>query len=391
MKRTLAAVLFAASCPALAAAQTADTPLITPTATPITSQPAAQSKPVDLAICLDTSGSMDGLIDAARQRLWEIVNDLATARPRPNLRVALLSYGNDGYSTESGWVKVLSPLTSDLDEISNQLFALRTNGGTEFVGRVVAKAAADLDWSKDPGLKLIIVAGNEAADQDTQVTYQKACADAIAKGIMVNAIYCGDGNDSIAPGWRDVAKLADGEFVAIDQNKNEVIPTPHDDALTRLSLELNTTYIPIGRAGEAGRENQERQDANAASAAPAAVAARAQTKAGFLYVQTWDLVDRVNAADERLRVKVEDVKDEELPENMRAMKPAERAAYVASMKAKREEIQNQIADLGKQRTEFLQKEQERRAGAGADTFESALRKAVRSQALKQGFAWDAHK
>lgn len=346
-------------------------------------------KPVDLAICLDTSGSMDGLIDAARQKLWDVVNDLATAKPRPALRVALLSFGNDGYTQESGWVKVLLPFSTDLDEVSNQLFSLTTNGGTEYVGRVVSKATTDLGWSTDAGLKLIIVAGNESADQDQQVSYKKASADAIAKGIMVNAIYCGPEGGPDAPAWREVASLADGQFFAIDQNKNEVIPTPHDSKLAELSAALNGTYVPVGDAGVVAAENQARQDSNAAGAAPAAVASRAATKAGLLYRATWDLVDRVYAADEKERITVESVKVEDLPENMRGMTIEQRREYVEQQRTRREQLRKEIGEVSGQRAAFLEEEKRKQAtAAGAETFESALRRAVREQAASRGFRWE---
>jgi len=119
--------------------------------------PAPVTRPVDLAICLDTSGSMDGLIDAARRNLWAIVNDLALADPAPRLRVALLTFGNDGHEAERGWVAIDSGFTDDLDKISQQLFALKTNGGTEFVGRVLKTAVEELQWSADPqALRLIV-------------------------------------------------------------------------------------------------------------------------------------------------------------------------------------------------------------------------------------------
>ncbi|HEX8954615.1 MAG TPA: hypothetical protein VF945_22325, partial [Polyangia bacterium] len=61
------------------------------------------AKKVDLVIALDTSSSMDGLIDSARAKLWDVVNLLAHAKPTPLVRVGLLSYGNDGYDARVGW------------------------------------------------------------------------------------------------------------------------------------------------------------------------------------------------------------------------------------------------------------------------------------------------
>ena len=88
----------------------------------------ARQRHVDLVICLDTSGSMSGLIESAKKKLWAVVNELATAQPKPLLRVGLYHYGNDGLNKEDGWVKQLCPLTDDLDDVYGKLFALRTNG-----------------------------------------------------------------------------------------------------------------------------------------------------------------------------------------------------------------------------------------------------------------------
>src|SRR5262245_15588407 len=133
------------------------------------------SRHVDLVIALDISGSMDGLIDSARQKLWDTVNLLATAKPQPVLRVGLITYGNDSYSPAVGWVKKDSDLTTDLDSIYAKLFALRTNGGTEYVARAVHDATFDMEWTKDQrALKMIFVAGNEPATQDPQLPVAQA-------------------------------------------------------------------------------------------------------------------------------------------------------------------------------------------------------------------------
>src|SRR5215208_1243623 len=91
----------------------------------------AESKPIDLVLCLDVSNSMDGLIDSAKLRLWDVVNEMGKMKPTPRLRVALYSYGCDAYPSGTGWVRKDLDLTDDLDEVYKVLNALRTNGGTE--------------------------------------------------------------------------------------------------------------------------------------------------------------------------------------------------------------------------------------------------------------------
>jgi len=343
---------------------------------------ASPQRIVELAICLDTSGSMEGLIDTARTRIWDIVSDLATATPAPRLRVALITFGNNGHQAESGWTSIDQGLTDDLDSISMKLFALRTNGGEEYVGRAVDLAAKSLAWT--PGeetLKLIVIAGNESADQDRLVKYADASRTAIERGIMVNAIYCGDPSDTMAPAWREVATLADGHFAAINQNDGVVaIAAPQDSQLVALSTALNTTYLPFGAKGEWHAANQAEQDANVAAMAPSAAAQRCVAKGSELYDnRRWDLVDASRDANFDLAA----IKEDALPESMRAMTLEQRRAHIEAMAAQRTSIQQQVKELNAAREQFIAAERTRLATTGP-RFEDVIRDAVRAQAKSKG-------
>ncbi len=354
-------------------------------ANPMVDLPRPERPVVELAICLDTSGSMSGLIDAAKQKLWAIVNDLALARPTPELRVALLTYGNDGHNPEDGWVAVQSPFTDDLDLISERLFALTTNGGTEYVGRVLQNAG-QLGWlTANDGLRLVVVAGNESADQDPDFPFRDTCRDMIARGIIINAIYCGPATDGIAPGWREVAQLADGQFASIDHNHGTVtVETPFDGQLSALSAALNETYVPLGEAGRAGLHNQSEQDANASGLSEAVAASRAMTKASAFYRHDWDLVDALEDA----AIALAEVEEEALPEKMQEMTAEEREAYVEEMRHQRAEIQKQIQALSEARESFVRDEMKKRALDDSMSFDNAVREAVRQQATVKGFQFE---
>jgi len=347
-------------------------------ATPV----AAAPRPIDLAICLDTSGSMSGLIDAARQKLWAIVNDLALVTPTPRLRVALVTYGNSGHLSENGWVEVQSTFTEDLDLISEKLFALSTDGGTEYVGRVLQHASR-LDWAPGDGLRMVILAGNEAADQDPDLPFRDVCRALIARDIIVNSIYCGGPADPAAPGWQDVAKYADGRYASIDHNQGTVvIATPFDEQITELSASINETYLPYGAAGTTCAANQVAQDWNASQQGAAIAASRGCTKGGALYRNAhWDLVDASDDADFDLAT----IDDALLPETMQAMNVDERRVHVASMKTRRAEIRQQIADLSGKRRVHIDIETKKLGDSRA--FDSAVRRAVRDQAKARGFGF----
>ncbi len=341
---------------------------------------------IQLAILLDTSNSMDGLIDQARTQLWKIVNELATARRggvAPRLEVGLYEYGNDSLASGEGYIRQVSGLTRDLDLISERLFALKTNGGSEFCGHVIRDALQGLGWSRESrDLKLIFIAGNEPFTQG-RVDFREACKAAIGKGIVVNTIFCGGREEGIRGLWKEGADLADGRYMAIDQSR--VVPdirAPQDAEIAQLNAELNRTYIAYGARGGESKKRQEAQDMNAAPN-PTVAAQRVAAKATAQYENSsWDLVDAKVVGG----VRVESIKDDELPAEMRRMSPAERNAYVDKMARQRAEIQARIQKLVKAREGHVAAEMKKLAGG--DTLDEAVLGAVREQARRKNYVFE---
>jgi hypothetical protein len=197
----------------------------TPAADPAGKVPA---KNIDVVLCLDVSNSMDGLISSAKMRLWDIVNDLAKIKPTPNLRVGLYSYGHNSYDATKGWVRKEADLTTDLDQISKQLFGLTTRGGNEYVARVCRDALEQQKWATEKdSLKLIFVCGNEPASQDPAVTLEQAKLGG-DKGVIINPI-SRTGRPNDAKDWKQLAR-GRGHFANIDQDRGTRINTPHDES-----------------------------------------------------------------------------------------------------------------------------------------------------------------
>lgn len=344
---------------------------------------------VDIAILLDTSNSMDGLIGQAKNQLWTIVQQFAKAKKHgqmPVLRVALFEYGNTRLPASEGYIRQVVPLTDDLDKLSESLFGMSTSGGDEYCGQVIQEAVKRLDWSKELGsYKAIFIAGNEPFTQGA-VDYHQACKQAIDKGIVVNTIHCGGTQEGIQGGWRDGAKLAEGESFNIDQDQSVVnIECPQDKIIIQLNAELNRTYLWYGKAEDRGRyaTNQIAQDANAQNTSAAAASSRFVAKANSVYNnRNRDLVDTINEDHEILKK----VKEDDLPEDLKRLKPEERENYVNQMGKQRAAIQKKINELGAERETYLAKEQSRLAGTNADsTFGSAAVNAIRTQLAKSGF------
>jgi len=332
---------------------------------------------IDMVIALDTSGSMNGLINAARQKLWDIVNEAARAQPRPVLRVGLLTYGSTG-TEKDGYVIVQSDLTTDLDSIYEKLFALRTNGGTEYVGRVVYRAVKELKWHRGRGtLRQIFVAGNESADQDRKVRARTAVRLARKKGIFVNAIYCGPKTSYDSPSWRVVARRGKGVYASIDHNHGTVVVrTPYDAKLNRLSAKLNRTYVGYGKRGRAAKKKQKAQDKNALRTHASVGAARAKAKASAVYrADSWDLVDARKAGKK--------VRKEALPAPMRKMSKRQLHAHLDKLEKEREGIKKQIKELSKKRAAHVKKELKRKGKTEALAFDAAIKRAIRVQAASK--------
>ncbi len=345
---------------------------------------------VDVAILLDTSNSMDGLISQAKSQLWTIVQQFAQAEKygqTPFLRVALFEYGNTNLPVSEGYLRQVVPLSDDLDALSEALFALTTNGGDEYCGQVIDEAITRLDWSSEPGsYKAIFIAGNEPFTQGP-VDYHHPCQRALELGIVVNTIHCGNQQEGIQGQWSHGAQLAKGEFFNIDQDRAIVyIPCPQDPKIIRLNKELNETYLWFGAAEnrEYHLNNQQAQDSNAEELSPSVAVGRCMAKTSKVYNNaSRDLVDALVEDGDIL----ENVPEEDLPENMQKMDSEERVGYLSDMAEKREDLKDQISKQSAEREVFLVAERSRLAEeTGGPTLGDAVVDAIRKQLLEAGFA-----
>jgi hypothetical protein len=351
-------------------------------------EPAPPKPVVQIALLLDTSNSMDGLIEQAKSQLWKIVNEFITARHnrvRPELQVALFEYGKSTLPASEGYIRQIQGFTTDLDKLSEELFALRTNGGDEYCGWVIKEAVERLAWSKGPNdFKAIFIAGNEPFTQGP-VSYGASCKAAAEKGIIVNTIHCGDQTTGIKTKWQDGALLADGKYMVIDHNRAVVhFEAPQDKEIARLGEELNRTYVAFGAQGRESLVRQQVQDVNAASQlAAGAPVQRALTKASANYRNSsWDLIDACKEG----KVQLETLKTEELPTEMQKMDVQQRKTYVEKQAAEREQLQKRINQLNADRARFVAEKSKEHATA--NTLDSVMTSAIREQAGKRNYKFE---
>lgn len=339
---------------------------------------------IKVALLLDTSNSMDGLIDQAKAQLWEIVNELSYAKcgtNRPNLQIALYEYGNDNLNAEEGYIRQVLAFTSDLDDISKQLFSLTTNGGNEFCGQVIQTSLNQLTWGNNPDdLKLVFIAGNEPFSQG-KINYQDATTLANTKDVTVNTIFCGDYNQGISSYWKDGADKGRGNYMAINHNHaTTYVASPYDDKILQLNQKLNQTYVAYGSYGKEKMAVQAEQDDNAQGYSAANAVSRTVSKSSHLYKNdSWDLVD----AEEQKSFNYDDLKDADLPQELKGKSKAEIKNYIIKKRNERKIIQEEIQQLNEKRRQYVMTQQK----DDANGLESAMIQAIKTQAKDKNYIW----
>ncbi|MDB5251479.1 MAG: von Willebrand factor type [Flaviaesturariibacter sp.] len=347
------------------------------------SPPATVVPKIQVAILLDVSSSMNGLIEQAKIQLWNMVSVMGKAKcaaGSPGIEIALYEYGRSSNNSKAGYIRRLSPFTTDLDTLSQSLFSLTTDGGDEYCGQVIHTAIDSLAWDSNPqSYKVIFIAGNEDFLQGS-ITYTSACDAASRKGVIVNTIYCGPRAQGILEHWNLGSKCGAGSFTVIDQDAQiEDIPTPYDSALMVLNSSLNNTYIGYGSNGRRKKEVMGNMDVANYGVSTAAGIKRVQVKGNSRTYNnaSWDLVDAARADSAVYRNLAPDA----LPDSLRNKSGEELKAIVSRMSAEREAVQNNIADLSAKRESWLLTARRNRPlSQAAATLESQVEAIIRAQA-----------
>lgn len=331
---------------------------------------------------LDTTGSMGGLLEGAKTKIWAIANGIATGEDAPQLKMALVGYRD----ISDDYVTTTTELTDDLDAVFADLMGFTASGGgdgPESVNEALRVAINELGWSEDSDvLRIVYLVGDAPPhmDYEQDVLYPVTCELAARKRIIINTIQCGS-NGRTTPIWQEIARSAEGEYFQIDQSGGMMaVATPFDEELNVLSGELDATLIGYGdeAAQDEFEAKRELSDMLAEAAAPTAAADRAAFKAGEGGAATLgrDLIQDI--ADGR--VDLDEIEEDELPEEMQTMNAPERRAYVEQQRARRNEVKQQILELNKQRQDFLKDQ----TLDQDDAFDQKVLESYRRQAAERG-------
>jgi len=356
-------------------------------AAPKPSAPAQQK--IQVAILLDVSSSMDGLIDQAKAQLWNMVNVMGKAQcgnsnTPPQIEIALYEYGRGSNDIKDGYIKKINGFISDLDSLSQNLFKLTTNGGDEYCGQVIYTSLKQLTWDTAPdNYKVVFICGNEEFLQGT-VQYSTACAEAKNQGVVVNTIYCGNRLQGIKEHWNLGGECGNGSFSNINQNaKSEDIPTPYDSLLFSYNDKLNGTYIGYGHSAGYAMANQSKQDTlNFAMSKTAGLKRlKAKSNSSLYNNAQWDLVDAKTKAGE---IFIDKLDKESLPDSLKNKSTADLKKLVEAKSNERSLIQKELANLNIQRDNYIAAEKAKNATNknNTATLETEVEKIIKEQAKR---------
>ncbi len=356
---------------------------------PLLAAEAPVGQSVEVCFVLDSTGSMGGLIEGAKTKIWVIANEIIASKPKPkSIKLGLIAYRDKG----DKYVTSVFDLTDDIDMVSKNLHGFSADGGgdePESVNQALDEAVEKIAWSKDKNtLKVIFLVGDAPPHMDYKddVKYPEICKKAVAKDIIINTVQCGS-IVSTTPVWQEIAKLSEGSFVQLGQTGDMVaIATPMDAELAELNKKVGHTLVSYGVGGErwtAGHSGALFSKQAASEAAPASVAAdrlKFNASSGKAVQGEGELIDALNAKT----VKLEDLKDEQLPEDLRKLTPEQRKARIEELTAERKELQTKIDELTNKRDAYIIDEKKKLAAAGKkEAFDEEVSKVITEQAARR--------
>jgi hypothetical protein len=342
----------------------------------------AYAKPVvEVAFVLDTTGSMSGLIENAKRKIWSIATAIVEANPDAEVRMALVAYRDIG----DEYVTRKFELTTDMQGLYAELLKFRANGGgdwPESVNEALDVAVTQLNWSQGREIcKIVFLVGDAPPHMDYRQDrrYPEVLRDAKARNIIVNAVQAGPARDTERV-WREIAQLGDGKYIQIPQDGGIaiIIETPYDREIIELQGKLNRTVLPYGKRAQQMNVQERLGQSAAAPAATATDMAAYQSKRGrgMVITSDGDLVADAQAG----RVKLESIPEAELPEQWQKLSPAERKAALEKNTAERKTLDQRLAELVKKRDEFARAERQKRpANAKKDSFDQVVEETLRMQ------------
>jgi hypothetical protein len=355
--------------------------LLTAVLLPAAGAPAAKTPRVEVVFVLDTTGSMSGLIEGAKRKIWSIANQIVSGEPTPDVSIGLVGYRDVG----DQYVTRVHALTDDLDLVYENLRAFTADGGgdtPEHVNKALHDALTAMAWSRDDTtLKLIFLVGDcpPHMDYGDGYDYRETVGKAVREDIIVNTVQCGTYPETVEI-WRDIARRGEGRYAQIAQEGGMItVETPYDEEMAELNVLLEETVIAYG--SEDAIAAQEEKEGRMRDMAPEAAAGRAGFMSKSKKGSAVDLVNDVFEND----VDVTEIDDEDLPGEMQSLTDREKEEYVREMKKTRDRVLAQIAELSRKRDAYIA-EALKDLGEG-DGFDEVVNRLIQEQGASKGIAY----
>jgi VWA domain-containing protein len=347
----------------------------------------ALAKPtVEVAFVLDTTGSMAGLIEGAKRKIWSIATSIIDANPEADIRMGLVAYRDIG----DDYVTKKFDLTTDIQDLYASLLELKARGGgdwPESVNEALFVAVDKLSWTKAGDIcRIVFLVGDAPPHMDyaQDMKYPQVLALAKQKDILVNAVQAGGARDTERV-WREIAQLGNGRYIPIPQDggKIVIIETPYDTEIIELQGHINGTVIPYGPKSRRSQvEDKTRQVAAAPRASATEMASYLNKSGGSGALQSGraitgdgDLVADIAAG----RQKLSSVKDDELPESLNKLAPAQRQDAIDKAMSERRALSERMAELVKKRDQYVAEQRKTAPQKTADSFDRAVEETLRTQ------------
>ncbi len=347
---------------------------------------------VEVVFVLDTTGSMGGLIAAAKEKVWAIANTLATARPAPHIRMGLVGYRDRG----DEYITRRTDLTIDLDDVYGKLMAFRAAGGgdgPESVNQALHEAVTQVGWSEeDDTLRLVFLVGDAPPHMDYQddVRYQETCELAARAGIFINTIQCGK-MSATEPVWREIAAKAEGRYFRVEQSGGRIVEaTPFDERLAELSLRMDSTRLYYG---DVKVQTEQKLRCAKTNASKLGATKRAQAQWAVYNASVAGCGNFLGRQElcadwESGKVKLSKLEKGHLPEKLRKLSVEETEKVLAKNLATRRVIQKEIVDLGKKRQAHLEKRLKETDGKDGPDLDLGIFECIKSQAALRRIVYD---
>ena len=346
-------------------------------------EPAATKPRIEVCFVLDTTGSMGGLIEGAKQKIWSIANEMISAKPTPELKLSLIGYRDKG----DEYVVKSFPLTDDIDAIYAHLRGFVAEGGgdnPESVNEALAEAITKMSWSQDRDvLKIIFLVGDAPPHMDYAEgpKYPDLCRIAAGREIIINTVQCGAMSET-TPIWQEIAKLSEGRYAAIAQSGNmAVVTTPMDGKLAELNRKIGATLIPYGDKDLRGEVIAKQAASESAPAAAAADRLSYNARTNKSVQGAGELLDALSSN----QLKLESIDQKQLPLEFQNLSRDDMEKRVAKVREDRAAVQKEIDALARKRNSWLQTENKRLTEAGkGDAFDEKVAQTIREEAAKKG-------